>query len=161
MNEYMRFLDILLVSIEDTIDEYSQSLEDNDKVMIELQAQYKLIKELIMKFEEINNNNTKNILISMVKNVLRYMQDNKEDYHIQSTPHWITLRNGSEIQIPVLNLLNAYIKNDYLYLVNGSLEKSNVQVILLDDIISIRHGLVSLEDMEEVYGLNKYDRVMN
>lgn len=160
MNMYTSYLNELLVSIEDTLDEYSQSLKDTDKLMIELYGQYKLVKELIEKFEEMEPDGF-GLPPDMLRNVFKYVQDHKDDYHIQSTPHWIILRDGSEIQIPVLNLLNAYIKNDYLYLVNGSLEKSNVQVILLDDIISIRHGLVSLEDMEEVYELNKYDRVMN
>lgn len=159
MNMYTSYLNELLVSIEDTIDEYSQSLKDTDKLMIELYGQYKLVKELIEKFEEMEPDGF-GLPPDMLRNVFKYVQDHKDNYHIQSTPHWITLYSGTEVQIPISNLLEAYVDYGYLYLVTGDVDNMRLQIIKLEEITGVRHGVLSLCDVEEAYGLSKDNKLL-
>lgn len=160
MNMYTSYLNKLFVSIEDTIDEYSKSLPNNtdDQLLVELYGQYKLVKELIEKFEEMGEDFR--VSPDMLRNVFRYTQDNKGDYHIQSTPHWITLYNGDEVQIPLNNLLDVYVDDDYLYIVNGGIESMQVEIIKLGEVVRVRHGVLSLDDVKEAYGLGEDNRLL-
>ena len=158
MNMYTGYLNELLVSIEDTIDEYSQSLPATDKLMVELYGQYKLVKELIEKFDEMCDGFS--VSPDMLRNVFKYTQDHKGNHHIQSTPHWITLYNGAEVQIPLTNLLDAYVDDDYLYLVTGRVDNMSVQIIKLEEVVGVRHGVLSLDDVEKAYGLSEDNKLL-